>query len=117
MSISRGQWAENLAHIFLCEQGLQAVERNFRSKRGEIDLVMLDHDILVFVEVRYRKNQCYGGSLESINARKQQRILITADYYLYSHRWAQQHACRFDVVLLSGAIDNPQLQWIMDAFR
>ena len=59
MSISRGQWAENLAHIFLCEQGLQAVERNFRSKRGEIDLVMLDHDILVFVEVRYRKNNHY----------------------------------------------------------
>ncbi len=117
MTFSRGQWAEELAHTYLCEQGLLPLERNFRCKRGEIDLIMFDHDILVFVEVRYRKSQSYGGSLESINARKQQRILTTATYYLHTHRWAHQHPCRFDVVLLSGTTDNPQLRWIADAFR
>lgn len=113
----RGQWAEDLAHTYLCEQGLQSIERNYRCKRGEIDLIMLERDILVFVEVRYRKNQRYGGSLESIDYHKQQRILATATYYLYTHRWAQQHICRFDVVLIGGATDNPSVRWIVDAFR
>jgi putative endonuclease len=113
----RGQWAEELAHVYLCEQGLQLIKHNYRCKAGEIDLIMRDHDILVFIEVRYRKNQSYGGSLESINTRKQQRILITATHYLHTHSWAQQHPCRFDVVLISGATNNPQLRWIADAFR
>jgi putative endonuclease len=112
-----GKWAEDLAHAYLCGQGLQPIGRNYRCKAGEIDLIMLDQDILVFVEVRYRKSQRYGGSLESINTRKQQRILTTATHYLYTHRWAQQHPCRFDVVLMSGATNNPQMRWIADAFR
>jgi putative endonuclease len=115
--LKRGQWAEELAHTYLCEQGLQPIERNYRCKAGEIDLIMLDKVILTFVEVRYRKNQRYGGSLESIDARKQERILITANHYLQSHQWAQQYTCRFDVVLMSGATDNPKLHWISDAFR
>ncbi len=113
----RGQWAEKQAYTYLCEQGLQPIERNYRSKRGEIDLIMFEQAILVFIEVRYRKNQRYGGGLESIHAHKQQRILMTATYYLQTHRWAQQHPCRFDVVLMSGAIRQPQLHWIVDAFR
>jgi len=114
-SFSRGQWAENLAHAYLCEQGLQSIERNYRCKVGEIDLIMLEQAILVFAEVRYRKSQRYGGSLESIDARKQQRIFLTAEHYLQSHRWAAQS--RFDVVLISGATHNPILRWIPDAFR
>jgi len=116
-TVSRGKWAEGLAHSYLCEQGLQFVERNYHSKAGEIDLIMLDQKILTFVEVRYRKNQRYGGSLESINFRKKQRILTTATLYLQAHQWSQQHPCRFDVVLISGTTDNPQLRWIADAFR
>jgi putative endonuclease len=114
---NRGQWAEELAHTYLCEQGLQSIERNYRCKAGEIDLIMFDQAILVFIEVRYRKNQRYGGSLESIDARKQQRILITANHYLQSHQWASLRQSRFDVVLLSGAPENPKLRWISDAFR
>ena len=116
-SREQGQWAEELAHNHLCEQGLQSIERNYRCKMGEIDLILLEHDIVVFVEVRYRRSQYYGGSLESIDIRKQQRIWNTATYYLQTHRWAQQHPCRFDVVLISGAVENPQLHWIVDAFR
>jgi len=114
---SRGQWAEELAHTYLCEQGLQTIVRNYRCKAGEIDLIMLDQDILVFVEVRYRKDQRYGGSIESINTEKQQRIFTTATHYLHTHQWAQQHACRFDVVLISGTTTHPQMRWISDAFR
>ena len=118
MSYSLGQWAETLAHTYLCQQGLQPLEHNFRSKRGEIDLIMLEQQILVFIEVRYRKkSQLYGGSIESIDFRKQQRILTTATYYLHTHPWTQKYPCRFDAVLINGAMENPQLHWIKDAFR
>jgi putative endonuclease len=118
MSYSSGQWAETLAYTYLFQQGLQLLKRNFRSKRGEIDLIMLDQQILVFIEVRYRKkSQRYGGSLESIDIRKQQRILTTATYYLHTHPWTQKHSCRFDAVLINGTMENPQLNWIKDAFR
>ncbi len=116
-SRGQGQWAEELAHNHLCGQGLQSIERNYRCKTGEIDLILLEQDIVVFVEVRYRRSQRYGGSLESIDIRKQQRILNTATYYLQTHQWAQQHPCRFDVVLISGAVEKPLVRWIADAFR
>ncbi|MFK5969447.1 MAG: YraN family protein [Candidatus Marithrix sp.] len=110
-----GQWAEEIAHIYLCKQGLQPVERNYRCKIGEIDLIMLDEKTLVFIEVRYRKSQRYGGSLASIDTRKQQRILTTATIYLQSKQLDQQ--CRFDAVLIDGSIENLELNWIRDAFR
>jgi putative endonuclease len=110
-----GQWAEELAYQYLCEQGLQSVERNYRCKIGEIDLIMLDGKILVFVEVRYRKSQRYGGSMASIDTRKQQKILTVATAYL--QKYNQERQCRFDVVLVDGAIEKPQLNWISDAFR
>ncbi len=110
-----GQWAENMAHVYLCKQGLQPVERNYRCKTGEIDLIMLDEKTLVFIEVRYRKSQRYGGSLASIDTRKQRRILTTAITYLQSKKLDQQ--CRFDVVLIDGLIENLELNWIKDAFR
>ncbi len=112
-----GQWAEELAHAYLCEQGLHTIERNYRCRQGEIDLIMQQQDIMVFIEVRYRRNQRYGGSLESIDYHKQRRILTTAIYYLHTHRWAQQHRCRFDVVLIQGNLATPKLRWITDAFR
>lgn len=114
---NRGQWAENLAHDYLCGQGLQPIERNYRCKAGEIDLIMQQREVLVFVEVRYRQSQRYGGSLESIDFRKQQRILTTATHYLCTHNWAQHYSCRFDVVLIDGISDTPQIRWIADAFR
>ncbi|MDM8569970.1 YraN family protein [Thiotrichales bacterium HSG1] len=110
-----GQWAEELAYVYLCKQGLQPVERNYRCKVGEIDLIMLDEKILVFVEVRYRKSQRYGGSMASVNTRKQQKVLDVASCYLQNHSWEQQ--CRFDVVLVDGAMEKPQMNWIADAFR
>lgn len=112
-----GQWAEEVAYAHLCTQGLRCIERNYRCQVGEIDLIMQQTDILAFVEVRYRANQRYGGSLESIGIQKQRRIIATADYYLYTHQSAQQYRCRFDVVAISGMQKNPQVQWVVDAFR
>jgi putative endonuclease len=117
LSSQHGQWAEDFAHAYLCQQGLQSVERNYRCRQGEIDLIMRQQAILVFIEVRYRRSSYYGGSLASIDYHKQQRILRTANYYLYTHSWAQQYPCRFDVVLIQGSLTAPQICWLTDAFR
>ncbi len=111
----KGQWAEEVALAHLCTQGLQLITRNYRCRGGEIDLIMQQQTVLVFVEVRYRTSQYCGGSAESIDYRKQQRILLTADHYLQAY--PSTHACRFDVVLIKGNPRSPQVQWIADAFR
>ncbi len=112
-----GRWAEELAYAHLCEKGLQGVERNYRCSQGEVDLVMQQGDILVFVEVRYRARQCYGSGLESVDISKQRRLIAIADEYLYTHREARDYRCRFDVVAISGSQRHPQLNWVVDAFR
>lgn len=110
----RGRWAENLACTYLCEHGLQLVARNYRCQFGEIDLIMQHGVYLVFVEVRYRAYQRYGGGLESIDYRKQQRLVLAATHYLQTHPDAQHRACRFDAMIVSG---QSQMQWVIDAFQ
>lgn len=108
----RGITAEEHAHCYLLDQGLQPVCRNFRSKFGELDLVMKEDQTLVIVEVRYRKTDRYGSALESITRQKQSRIIAATQHYLSRH----QPACpvRFDVVALSG---NGAIEWIKNAFQ
>ncbi|OQW91864.1 MAG: YraN family protein [Beggiatoa sp. IS2] len=113
----RGKWAEDLAYTYLSEQGLRLVTRNYRCQLGEIDLIMQHVTHLVFVEVRYRASQRYGGGLESIDYRKQQRLLLTATHYLQTHSEAQQYICRFDAVIISGQYPTAPLQWLIDAFQ
>ncbi|MGA7178800.1 MAG: YraN family protein [Thiobacillaceae bacterium] len=93
-------------------QGLTFVSRNVRSRFGEIDLIMQDQDVLVFVEVRSRSRKDFGSAAESITAAKQRRIALAAREYL-----ARQPAvppCRFDVVTLDGVHNHPV--WIRNAF-
>jgi len=112
-----GQWAEQVANRYLCEQGLHPIAHNYRCQLGEIDLIMQQGNTLVFIEVRYRKYSYFGDGLTSIAAQKQQRIIQTAIHYLSTHAEYVQSACRFDVVVLSGSQTCPQLLWIADAFR
>jgi len=103
----QGYAAELQALNYLKKQGLKLVERNFTSPLGEIDLIMRDKRELVFIEVRYRSTNIYGGAAASINNRKQMKLNRTALFYL-NHRYgdAVPH-CRFDLVL----IDDGQLEW------
>lgn len=110
-----GRDAEDAALRHLSRHGLRLVTRNYRCRRGEIDLIMRDGASLVFVEVRYRRSDRFGGALESVDARKRTRLIQTALHYLQSS--AEDSPSRFDVVALTGAIDRPALQWIKDAFR
>ncbi len=95
-----GRHAEDRALAWLQSQGLQLVERNVRSRRGEIDLIMRDGATLVFVEVRQRRSSAYGGAAASIGARKQARLWHAAELYLQRHGRAV--ACRFDAICIEG---------------
>jgi putative endonuclease len=113
--LAAGQHAEDSALAYLQAQGLRLIERNYRCRLGEIDLIMLDGAGLVFVEVRYRSSDRYGGALESVDARKRVRIVSAASHYLASKRI--DRPARFDVVALSPGIGRLAVQWVKDAFQ
>jgi len=113
--LSAGRRAEDQALAHLKERGLRLIERNYRCRLGEIDLIMEDDFGLIFVEVRYRASDRYGGALESIDGRKRARIMAAASQYLASRRIDRR--VRFDVVALSPSGDRLALQWIKDAFQ
>lgn len=108
-----GQQAEQQADIFLQRQGLKLLQRNYRSRFGEIDLIMQDRDTRVFVEVRSRKRGDYGTPASTVTYQKQQKLLKTAQIYLQQHHLGEKINCRFDVIEILG--QNTPL-WIKNAF-
>lgn len=108
-----GARAEQLAEDFLLRQGLVMVQRNFRCRMGEIDLILRERSTLVFAEVRLRSRSDFGGASASVTRTKQARIVAAARRFLAGSR---ERACRFDVVLLDR-LDPDAIEWIKDAFR
>lgn len=111
----RGSWGENFACAYLTQQGLQLISRNYHSRYGEIDLIMQQQQILVFVEVRYRRSASHGSSAESVNLRKQQKIILAAQEYLQT--LSEIPMCRFDVLAIMGTMQAATVEWIKDAFQ
>lgn len=108
-----GRLAEDLALAYLLGRGLVPITRNYRCRLGEIDLIMRDHDSIVFVEVRLRTVGAYASAAESIDLRKQRKIVAAARYFLAGRA---EQPCRFDCVLLV----RPQadsITWIRSAFE
>lgn len=106
---AQGAVAEALAARFLAERGLRVVERNFRVRGGEIDLICHDGATVVFVEVRLRRRADYGGAGASITAAKRAKLVMAARHWLARHG---EQPCRFDCVLMDG--DN--IEWLRNAF-
>ena len=94
--LKTGEDAEAACCKYLKSQGLKLVDKNFSCRNGEIDLIMLDNETLVFVEVRFRKNNTFGGGLESITYAKQKKLRYTAELFLQQN--SQYKNARFDVV-------------------
>jgi len=107
-----GARAEELCAELLRGSGLHVLARNWRCRHGEIDLVAEEGGTLVFAEVRYRRNQRYGGAAESVTAAKQARLVAAARLYLMRRPDAD---CRFDVLLLDS-LEGGRIQWIRNAF-
>jgi putative endonuclease len=112
-AIDAGSRAELLAAEFLVARGLAIVARNFRTRLGEIDVIARERETLVFVEVRKRRSDAYGGAAASITAAKRARLIATAQMYLATLR--REPPCRFDAVLIDGATP-PQIEWQRDIF-
>ena len=113
-----GQRAEATARRFLQRQGLRCIDRNVRCRYGEVDLVMLSQDLVVFVEVRCRRAGNPINAVASVDARKQQKLAKTAAWYLSRRPQLQAAAVRFDVIAIDGRSNHETaLQWIRDAFR
>lgn len=107
-----GSRYEESAAAFLEQNGYSILEKNYRDRYGEIDLVAEEGRYLVFVEVKYRKNRDCGYPEEAVNSEKQKRIRHTARYYLYKHGLSEETPCRFDVVAVMG----DEIRLIKDAF-
>lgn len=89
---------ENIAADYLSHSGYKILERNYRCRSGEIDIVAADGNYLVFVEVKYRRNNIYGDSLEAVDIRKQNKIRQTALNYMYRKKYPENTQVRFDVI-------------------
>lgn len=113
---SDGQRAEALAEAYLKDQGLNPRARNYRCKAGEIDLIMTQGETLVFVEVRLRRNSHFASAAESVDRRKQQKLLRAAQHYLLQHRLTERVACRFDIIAFNRGLDVSAITWLSNAF-
>jgi len=114
---ARGAAVEAAARKHLLAAGLREVAANANYRFGELDLVMLDGAVLVFVEVRYRRDDRYGGGAASVDARKRRKLVLAAQSFLAAHPRHADGACRFDVIEADGDPAAPRLNWLRDAFR
>jgi putative endonuclease len=113
-----GARAEQLALEHLQAHGLTIVERNYRRRLGEIDLVALDHGVLVIAEVRTRSSDAFGGAAASIDGRKQRRIIRAAEQLLQRNRDYAALPVRFDVLIVTAtAAGTPGVHWLRHAFE
>jgi len=108
-----GAAAEDAAERHLCASGCRVLARNARYREGELDLVVRERDVVVFVEVRLRASERYGGALASVDVYKQKRLARAAQRWLAEHYGERWPACRFDVVTVDG---SGTIDWIRDAF-
>jgi putative endonuclease len=107
-----GQIGEEVAADYLAKRGMRLVERHFRTRYGEIDLIGLHQDTWVFVEVKTRSKASVVAAAESIHGKKRNRMVNVALTYMKRHGLEGRNM-RFDIVLIEG----PRLEWIPDAFE
>ena len=115
-----GQYGEQLALQYLQSKGLTLICQNFNCRYGELDLIMSDDDVLVFVEVKYRSGKAYGGAISAIPITKQRKLIKTALKYMQLQGLVN-HVARFDVVAIDKLDDNSvvsdnDIVWIKNAF-
>jgi putative endonuclease len=111
-----GKEGERIAERYLQNKGYKLVERNYRCRAGELDLIVLDRRVVVFVEVKTRTGRGFGSPLEAVEFRKQRKIIQAAQFFLAEKR-LQQRDARFDVVGVSWAGREPIVEHVENAFE
>lgn len=115
-----GARGEALAADYLEKNGYRILDRNYRCRMGEIDLVARKENTLAFVEVKLRKNTSYGEAREFVTASKQHKLIMAARHYLMTHPWAEEMTLRFDVVEIyapQGTEKKTEIRHLIDAFE
>tara|TARA_B110000879_G_C10917040_1_gene410586 strand:- start:333 stop:692 length:360 start_codon:yes stop_codon:yes gene_type:complete len=113
MSRAKGNHYETMAKDYLINAGCQIICTNYESLCGELDLIIQDHQEIAFIEVKYRKNNLYGGAAQAVNKAKQRKIIKTAQHYLVKNKNYAKMPCRFDVLCIDG---NLTVEWLKHAF-
>lgn len=114
---AKGEAFESLACDYLQKAGLQLLARNFRLGHWEVDLIMKDGSTFVFVEVKYRKNEHYGGAAAALSHSQRARLRSTAQAYLQQNRLREEKTqCRFDLFAITGHPISPTIEWLKNAF-
>ena len=111
-----GSWYETLACEYLKESGAIILNRNFRARNGEIDIIAKDGNYTCFIEVKYRKDEEYGGPEAAVNMSKQRQICRVSGYYLLKKGFSSDIAIRYDVVAISGNEGTYKIKWHKNAF-
>ena len=112
----KGRYYESLALRYLKKQGLHLIQKNYRCSAGEIDLIMRDKCILIFVEVRFRDGEDFGLAVETVDRRKQLKVLRAAQHYLLLHKIYDSLQCRFDVIGITKKNSEVEFSWLRNAF-
>ena len=107
-----GARAERIAQQHLLDHGLKTVNANVACAQGEIDLIMLDGETLVFVEVRWRKNAAYGGAAVSVTPHKLAKLMRACEMFLQHEPTWRDGPCRIDVLALQGDLNAPSIEWL-----
>ena len=116
-SQKKGLLYEKMALVYLQKQGLKFLQKNYYCRLGEIDLVMLDHTTVVFIEVRYRENTVYGDAFDTVDKIKQNKLIKTAQLYLIQQGTYDKVPARFDVISICKHQGKPELTWVRNAFQ
>ncbi|HYL00278.1 MAG TPA: YraN family protein [Steroidobacteraceae bacterium] len=113
-----GKRAEDLAAEFLRTHGCEILERNYRRRLGELDLIARERGVLVIAEVRTRAHATFGSAAASVDRRKQRRITRAAQQLLQQRADLARLPVRFDVLVVSDlAAPEPRIEWIRHAFE
>ncbi len=114
-NIKKGKKGEALAERFLKKKGYKILERNFRTRFGEVDIIALDRGTLVFVEVKARSGQGFGSPMAAVGARKQSHLTLAANIYMEERR-IEDSPVRFDVVGILGEGGDAKIELLRNAF-
>ena len=116
MTYLSGAYWEQRARQLIVSRGATVIARNYTSRFGEIDLIVLDSNRLAFIEVQYRSRSNFGSALASVSSVKQEKMLMTAQMFLASHENYCNRYCRFDIIAFDGPRGSVSAQWLKGAF-
>lgn len=112
----KGDHIEQQVQNYLEKHQLQLIKKNYNKPTGEIDLIMLDNDVVTFVEVRYRASNSHGQATETVNRQKQKKLIKTSLLFLQENILYQTSPCRFDIVGVSTYNGQLKFDWLKNAF-